>query len=225
MNEELAKFDLELFAQRRLGLGVDPREKLPKIIPELEREGVIVMPTDTIYGLSCRWDSRDSRDRIHQLKGSERLALFVALVSDWDMAFRYAEKPSGECLEVLEMGWPGAVTAILRVREESVPDFCGSPEGTVAFRLPNSPFLQELVRGVGSPVISTSANRTGEAHTESAEEAWGIFGDSVALYVDGGPQEALPSTLVDLTGASPRLLRVGIQALRGLSVEGESFQE
>jgi tRNA A37 threonylcarbamoyladenosine synthetase subunit TsaC/SUA5/YrdC len=57
------------------------------------------------------------------------------------------------------------------------------------------------------------------------EEAWDIFGEQIDLYVDGGPQEALPSTLVDLTGDRPRLLRVGIQALRGLAVEGDPFRE
>ena len=214
----------ELFGRRRLGLGVDPRERLPKIIPEIAREGVIVLPTDTIYGLSCRWDSRSARERIQKLKGTERLAFFVSLVSDRDMAFRYAEIPGQESLELLDMAWPGPVTAIFRLRPEAAPDYVGS-DGTVALRLPNSPFLQELVRGVGVPIISTSANLSGEPHAESAEEAWSVFGDAVDLYVDGGPQEALPSTLVDLSGPRPKLLRVGIQALRGLQLEGEPFQE
>lgn len=218
------ELEREDFSQRRLGLGVDPRERLPKIIPRLVEEGVILLPTDTIYGLSCRWDSSSARERIQRMKGPDRIAFFVSLVSDREMAFRYAEVPSEECMELLALAWPGPVTAIFRLREGAVPDFIGA-DGTIAFRLPNSPFLQEMVRGVGVPVISTSANRTGEAHSESAEQAWSIFGEDLDLYVDGGPQEALPSTLVDLTGSKPRLLRVGIQALRGLQVEGEPYRE
>ncbi|MCB9462930.1 MAG: threonylcarbamoyl-AMP synthase [Candidatus Eisenbacteria bacterium] len=201
-----------------------PRERLPKIIPAIADEGVIVLPTDTIYGLSCRWDSSAARDRLHQLKGGQRVAFFVSLVSDREMAYRYAVTPSDECRELLDVAWPGPVTAIFRAREGAVPDFVGS-DGTIAFRFPNSPFLQELVRGVGVPVISTSANRTGEPHAESAEDAWSVFGEDVDLYVDGGPQEALPSTLVDVSGDKPKLLRVGIQALRGLQIEGEPFKE
>lgn len=217
--------DPAAFAERRLGLGVDPRTKLGKIIPEFERESVILLPTDTIYGISCRWDSQAARDRIQHLKGPERLAFFVSLIADRDMAFRYAEQPSLECLEVLESAWPGPVTAILKLRPNAAPQFCASPEGTIAFRLPDSAFLQELVHGVDVPIVSTSANRTGEPHAESVDEAWEIFGDGIDLYVDAGPQEALPSTLVDLTGDRPKLLRVGIQALRGLSVEGDPYRE
>jgi len=217
--------DPAVFAERRLGLGIDPRTKLAKIIPELERESVILLPTDTIYGISCRWDSQAARDRVQELKGPDRLAFFVSLISDREMAFRYAEQPSPECMEVLESAWPGPVTAILRMRPGAAPDFCASPEGTIAFRLPDSAFLQELVQGVGVPIVSTSANRTGEPHADSAEAAWKIFGDGIDLYVDAGPQEALPSTLVDLTGDRPRLLRVGIQALRGLTVEGDPYRE
>jgi hypothetical protein len=132
--------DPATFAERRLGLGVDPRTKLGKIIPELERESVILLPTDTIYGISCRWDSQAARDRIQRLKGPERLAFFVSLIADREMAFRYAEQPSLECLEVLESAWPGPVTAILKLRPNAAPQFCGSPEGTIAFRLPESAF-------------------------------------------------------------------------------------
>jgi tRNA threonylcarbamoyl adenosine modification protein (Sua5/YciO/YrdC/YwlC family) len=117
------------------------------------------------------------------------------------------------------------VTALLNVKRDTVPEFCYGSDGTVAFRLPNSPFLQELARGVGTPIISTSANLTGAPHCESVEEAWEIFGDAIDLYVDGGPQEALPSTMVDLTGSRPRLLRVGLHALRGLQLEGDPFKE
>ncbi|MCA9728217.1 MAG: threonylcarbamoyl-AMP synthase [Candidatus Eisenbacteria bacterium] len=217
--------DPEAFKERRLGLGVDPREKLPKIIPEFERENVVVLPTDTIYGISCRWDSRPARDRVQQLKGPDRLAFFVSLICDKEMAFRYAHEPSPECREILDSSWPGPVTVILRLKEHAAPEFCGSPEGTIAFRLPNSPFLQELVRGVGVPIVSTSANLTGTPHAESAEEAWNVFGEGVDLYVDAVPQEGPPSTLVDLTGEHPKLLRVGIQALRGLTVEGDPYRE
>lgn len=206
----------EAFERRRLGLGLNALEKIPKILPDLEAEGIVLLPTDTIYGISCRWDSRQARERIHHLKGQEPLAFFVALVSDLGMAFQYAEEPSDACRRILQEEWPGPVTAVLRARPDRVPEFCGSPEGTVAFRWPENDFLQELIARLGAPIVSTSANRTGEPHAGSAEEAWEIFGEGIDLYVDAGPQEALPSTLVDLTGEEPVLLRVGVRALRGM---------
>lgn len=211
MNDETTR---DALANRRLGLGIDPVLQIPKILPELERDGCILLPTDTIYGLSCRWDSRDARERIHRLKGPSRVAFFVALVGDLEMAMRFVEPPSEECQELLREEWPGPVTAVFTCRKGVIPDFCGSPEGTVAFRLPESRFLRDLVLGLGVPVVSTSANRTGESPVRSVEEAWEVFGDALDLYVDAGPIEGLPSTLVDLTGERPELLRVGTRALR-----------
>lgn len=207
------------YESRRVLLGEENhQEALARILPELRRGGVVLLPTDTIYGLSCRWDSERARARIQAIKGPGRLSLFVALVSSPEMAFEYAEKPSAPGLKILQEQWPGPVTVVLRARDERIPAVCCGPEGTVAFRWPRHAFLQELVRDLGVPLVSTSANRTGETAIEATEDAWNLFGAAIDLFVDSGPLPGLPSTLIDLTGEKPHLLRLG--ASRPPGVEG-----
>jgi tRNA threonylcarbamoyl adenosine modification protein (Sua5/YciO/YrdC/YwlC family) len=208
------------FEARRIVAGTEPDEMLTRILPELRRGGVILLPADTIYGLSCRWDSERARERIQALKGPGRLSLFVALVAHRDMAFHYAEPPGIAGMKILDEQWPGPVTAVLRARKDRVPEFCVGPDGTVAFRWPRSTFLQALVRDLGMPLVSTSANRTGEPVASSAHDVWEAFGAGVDLYVDAGHLSGPPSTLIDLTGKAPHLLRLGVHLPGGVSPEG-----
>jgi L-threonylcarbamoyladenylate synthase len=197
------------FEARRVMLGKEDDALFARVLPELRRGGVVLFPTDTIYGLSCRWDSERARARIQAIKGPGRLALFVALVASPEMAFQFAHPPGPAGQNILDEQWPGPLTAVLRARTELVPPFCLGPDDTIAFRWPRDVFLQNLVRDLGVPLVSTSANRTGEPNVVDARGAWDQFGAGVDLYVDGGQREGVPSTLVDLTVDRPRLLRLG----------------
>ncbi len=197
------------YEARRAVLGPDTRSILARVLPELRRGGVILLPVDTIYGLSCRWDSEEACARVQALKGHGRPATFVSLVAGMEMTFQYAERPGPAGMRILEEQWPGPVTAVLRARPTAVPTYSTGSDGTVAFRWPRNGFLEELIRDLGVPIVSTSANRTGEEHATSASAAWRIFGEGVDLYVDGGQMSGPASTLVDLTGAHPHLLRLG----------------
>jgi L-threonylcarbamoyladenylate synthase len=198
------------FEARRIMAGTENSAAFTRILPELRRGGVVLLPADTIYGLSCRWDSERARERIQALKGPGRLGLFVALVASREMAFQYAEPPGPAGMRILNEQWPGPLTAVLKARPEQVPDFCAGPDGTVAFRWPRSGFLQALLRDLGMPLVSTSANRTGEPPASTAGEVWEAFGAGVDLYVDAGPLNGPSSTLVDLSGNAPQLLRLGM---------------
>lgn len=209
------------FESRRVHLGEEHREALTRILPELRAGRVILLPTDTIYGLSCRWDSERARLRIQAIKGPGRIGLFVALVSGMEMALEYAESPGSRGLEILTEQWPGPVTAVLRARPGRTPEFCRGPDGTVAFRWPRSAFLQDLVLDLGVPLVSTSANRTGEPNVTDPAEAWDLFGGAIDLYVDAGRLSGPPSTLIDLTGPKPHLLRFGVSVPPGIDVAPE----
>jgi tRNA threonylcarbamoyl adenosine modification protein (Sua5/YciO/YrdC/YwlC family) len=204
------------FEDRRVQLGEEHREALARILPELRSGRVILLPTDTIYGVSCRWDSERARVRIQAMKGSTRAGLFVALVSSLEMALEYAETPGPAGLEILTEQWPGPVTVVLRAKEGIAPAFCLGPGGTIAFRWPRGRFLQELVRDLGVPLISTSANRTGEPNVVEPRQAWDLFGGAIDLYVDAGKLDGPPSTLIDLTGEKPHLLRLGVSIPPGV---------
>ncbi|MCC7143546.1 MAG: L-threonylcarbamoyladenylate synthase [Candidatus Eisenbacteria bacterium] len=179
---------------------------LPRLVAAARAGGVLFLPTDTIYGLSCRFGDLPARERIRQAKGPDRPATFVSLVADRAMAYRYAEPPDGEAAAYLEAHWPGPVTLILRAHPDCDPELLG-PNGTLAFRWPARRRLCALIGAVGEPLISTSANRHGEAPCASVEEAVALFGAEIDLYADAGPLPGAASTLVDLSAGGIRVLR------------------
>lgn len=178
------------------------------LVPIFQQDGVVLLPTDTIYGLSARFDRTEARRRIREIKGPGRVASMVSLVSGLEMAFRYAEPPHGDCRELLMRHWPGPLTAILRARPHVPTDLCG-PGDTLAFRWPMSAFLQALLGAIGVPLLSTSANRTGEATPTKFTVLEGSFAEEVDALVDGGDHEGQASTIVDMTGDTPLLVRAG----------------
>ncbi|MDM7913782.1 MAG: L-threonylcarbamoyladenylate synthase, partial [Candidatus Eisenbacteria bacterium] len=172
------------------------------LVPILSGGGVVLLPTDTIYGFSARFDHVSARRRIRDLKGANPAGPMVSLVSGLEMAFRLAEPPRGASLRLLEQHWPGPLTAVLRARGHVPPDLCG-PGDTLAFRWPVMPFLQALIGALGTPVVSTSANRTGEPTPSRFATLAVLFGDRLDALIDGGDLSGQASTIVDLTSPEP----------------------
>jgi len=185
------------------------------LVPILQGGGVVLLPTDTIYGFSARFDRQSARRRIREIKGSDRSTSMVSLVSGLEMAFRYAEPPHGACQELLHKYWPGPLTAVLRARAHVPTELCG-PGDTLAFRWPMSPFLQALLGSLGVPLVSSSANRTGEPTPSSFAALARAFGGDLDAVVDGGTLSGLASSIVDLTGPEPELLRQGSSMIPGI---------
>ncbi len=159
--------------------------------------GVVFLPTDTLYGFSCGWSDAAARARIQALKGQARSAPFLTLAADRSMVESIAEWPTGEGARVLDVIWPGPVTAVLIARDG----------GTVGVRVPVLDWLRAWISALGRPIVSTSANRTGAPPSASVAQAVAEFGPSVDLYVDDGPREGVASALLDLTD--------GVRLLRG----------
>jgi L-threonylcarbamoyladenylate synthase len=182
------------------------------LVPILREGGVVLLPTDTIYGFSGRFDSLDARRRIKELKGSESASPMLSLVSGPEMVFRYAEAPHGASYDLLLKHWPGPLTAVLRARPHVPTEFCG-PGDTLSFRWPVSPFLQALLGALGVPIFSTSANRAGEPTAHRFELLSRAFGSSLDAVIDGGELKGQASTIVDLTGSDPVVVRPGAVSL------------
>ena len=178
------------------------------LVPIFRDGGVVALPTDTIYGFSARFDLESSRRRITALKGGGKIGVMLSLVSGVEMAFRYVEPPHGSCRDLLLKHWPGPMTAVLRSRSHIPTEYCG-PGDTLAFRWPMSPFLQALLGAVGVPLLSTSANQSGEPTPTTFSELSGLYLGRVEAMVDGGDLAGEASTIVDLTGSAPVLLRQG----------------
>jgi len=160
------------------------------LVPILKGDGIVLLPTDTIYGFSACFDRSKPRKRILALKGLDRLGATLSLVSGFEMAFRYVEPPHGPCRDLLLKYWPGPLTAVLRARSHVPPEWCG-PADTLAFRWPRSPFLQALLGAVGVPLISTSANECGEPTPSSFEELEKRYMGVLEALIDGGELEGI----------------------------------
>ncbi|HET9722339.1 MAG TPA: L-threonylcarbamoyladenylate synthase [Actinomycetota bacterium] len=170
--------------------------------------GLIVLPTDTVYGIGTRPDDADATARLFEAKGRPRdleLPVLVASVMQArDVATfdERAETLSGRF-------WPGALSLVLPRAELSRDWALGEDRETVAVRMPHHPLVLAVLARTG-PLAVTSANRSGAATPGTCEGLRAVFGDLVEVYLCAEePLGDVPSTVVDLTGSQPRVLRAG----------------
>ena len=176
---------------------------------------LIVLPTDTVYGIGTRPDTSHATDRIFEAKGRLRDVDLPVLVPSVESAATVGEL--GERARALaERHWPGPLTIVVRRTDGSRDWQLGGTGESVGLRMPRHPLALEVLERTG-PLAVTSANRSGEPTPASCEEVRDIFGDLVEVYVCAeGPLDGAPSTVVDLTTDEPRILREGSIPLSGL---------
>jgi L-threonylcarbamoyladenylate synthase len=168
----------------------------------LESERLVVIPTDTVYGLAAKLDRKSAVDRIFRVKQRPRSKPLPVLVRDLDAAMELAVFPI-QALVMAKEGWPGPLTLVLKAAPP-LPSI-GGDGGSVGLRIPNHPFALELLARCG-PLAVTSANPSGALTGVSIDDIVGDLGDGVHLYVNGGVLEAPPSQVVSLIGET-RILR------------------
>ncbi len=168
--------------------------------------GVIVYPTDTVYGLGCNPYNREAVEKVFKVKGRPGKPLPI-LVSSPQEAFRIA-RFSLQALKLAGFFWPGALTLVLE-RKPSAPAHLGSRR-LVGVRWPKHRDACRLIALCGGLLVGTSANPTGEQPALTASEAEARLGEKVDLILDGGPARlGEASTVVDLSGKKPKVLRGG----------------
>src|ERR1700759_4927154 len=170
--------------------------------------GLVVLPTDPVYGVGA--DAFDSAAVAALLaaKGRGRDMPVPVLVGSWHTIDGLALSVSTAMRDLIRAFWPGALSLVVR-QAPSVQWDLGDARGTVMLRMPLHPVAIELLREVG-PMAVSSANRSGHAPATTAADAQSQLADTVAVYLDGGVAEkGAASTIVDLTGAAPRILRAG----------------
>ena len=171
--------------------------------------GVVVYPTETVYGLGADPFSPIAFERIFSLKGREtEKGLILLIRGREDLDALVADIP--RAVEVLmDAFWPGPLTLVFPA-SPNLPNHLLGTTSTIALRVSDAPVAGSLLHHVGGPVTSTSANVSGQPPAQSAREAADVFGDRVDLILDGGTARDLrPSTLVDVSGGSPKILRPG----------------
>lgn len=197
-----------------LRLHVKPEHPQPRHIGRagevLRAGGLAVYPTDTTYGLGCDLYAKRSIERIYQLKGMDKKRRLSFLCSDLSQVAHYAVVED-KTYRILRHHVPGPYTFILPATRE-VPKVVQSNQNTVGIRVPASPVCTALLQELGHPIISTTVARSvdGEAaYTNDPDEIAAMFGSSVDLLLDGGPLFGEPSSVIDLTGDEPVIVRRG----------------
>ncbi len=194
-------------------LQVDPEhpsdEALNLLAEAVLRGGVVAFPTDTLYGLHCSLFDVSAVEMIARLKRRDRSLAVISLIPETDQAYGLAGEVSEVAARLMTRHWPGPLSLIFRAAPIVPPRVRGAG-GTVALRYPRDPLCMRILQRIGGPVVSSSANISGQRPAETAEEVVRIFGNQLDLVVDGGPRHGeTPSTLVDVSGPRPRLLRRG----------------
>ena len=182
----------------------------------LAGNGVIVYPTDTFYGLGAKCFSQKALHRIFEIKKRPGFKGLPVLVSDLEMAKGMTAGLPPVFYALASRFWPGPLTIVLKAASHLPAELVG-PGRTIGIRLPAVPWLQALIRETGVALVTTSANISGEGEIDSAQEVIRVFKGKVELIVDGGRTPGgKPSTVIDLTGEKPILIREGVLGKKAL---------
>lgn len=175
-------------------------------IARLLREGnVAMLPTDTIYGLHALANDAAAVERIIEIKGRGETKAFIVLAASTDQLRELGISARPELLQALDNIWPAPLTAILPLKAP-IPASRGA--FTLAVRIPALDWLRDLAARTG-PLVSTSANRSGEPAATSPGNVARDLQDRIGAIVDGGVRDGEPSAILDLTGTEPRFIREG----------------
>ena len=160
---------------------------------------VLLIPTETVYGLVCRAGDETAVEKIYRLKQRDHRKLLTLFVDRWQTLTGAVF--SKKAIQLAEKYCPGAITLIV----------AGKQGGTIGFRIPDYPFVLDLLQKCGFPLASTSANLSGEPNVCTTAEALLQLNGEPDLVVDGGelPPDALASTVVDTTCDPIRIVRQG----------------
>jgi L-threonylcarbamoyladenylate synthase len=177
---------------------------------------LVVLPTDTVYGIGADAFDGEAVSSLLSAKGRGRDMPVPVLVGSWHTIEGLVYSLPQSARELIRAFWPGALSLVVH-QAPSLRWDLGDANGTVMVRMPLHPVAIELLREVG-PMAVSSANISGRPAAVTAEDARGQLGDLVEVYLDAGPsQQQAASTIVDLTGDDPRVLRQGPVAVEGVA--------
>jgi L-threonylcarbamoyladenylate synthase len=193
----------------------DSSAGVTEAVAVLRRGDLAVLPTDTVYGISADAFSPPAVDRLLAAKGRARDMPVPVLVGSWRGLDGLADHVTPSMRSLVEAFWPGPLTVIVKAAPSLAWDL-GETRGTVAVRMPLHPVALAVLAETG-PLAVSSANRTGMPPATDAAQALEQLGSSVAVYLEAGSSgDAVPSTIVDLTGETPQVRRAGALDLEAL---------
>lgn len=189
--------------------GAPAEQQIDEVCQVLEDGGVVIMPTDSVYGIGCvATPHNPAHERIFAIKQRARTQTLPWLVGDPSDLLLYGHDVSAWAMRLAEALWPGALTLVVRANENVGAEYVAA-DGTIALRVPDSELVRALARRLG-PLATTSANTHGRAAATSGAGVEERIARAADLVLDAGPAPlALASTIVDCTQGRPAILREG----------------
>lgn len=188
----------------------NPRD-VRKVVDVLRGGGVIVYPTDTVYGIGCDITNQKAVEKVARFKGIQvEKNNFSFICSDFSHLSDYTKPIPSHIFKLIRKNLPGPFTFILNANN-NVPRYFKGKKKTVGIRIPDNNIIREIVRELGNPILSSSVHDDDEIleYTTDPELIHEKFAELAEIVVDGGFGELIPSTIVDCTSDEPTLVRQG----------------
>ena len=182
--------------------------QISRIVQCIKNGGVIAYPTDTTYGIGCSIYNKKGIEQIYRMKGRERNKPFSFICSSVSEVSQYA-RVSNVAFKYLKKYLPGPYTFVLEATRET-PDLLLTRQKTVGIRIPDNRICIELVTALGNPIITTSANLSGEDPVGDPYAIEDTFGNQLDYVIDGDILNTDVSSVVSLVGGIPEVLRAGL---------------
>jgi tRNA threonylcarbamoyl adenosine modification protein (Sua5/YciO/YrdC/YwlC family) len=194
----------------------NPQDRLVQLtVSTLQQGGIVIYPTDSVYGMGCSIEDLASVPRMERIKGyytpSTRLSF---LCYDLSQLSSYCKPLNNSVFRLMKKNLPGPYTFLLQGNSQDPKLFKGKKH-TVGIRVPDNPILQLILRELAVPIVSTSLpwNETEPEYANDPDFIHERFGDLVDIVIDGGPGGLDPSAIIDCTGPEPLIIREGPKPL------------
>ncbi len=175
------------------------------IVKVIKEDGVVAFPTETVYGLGVRFDSEKALDKLMEAKNRDYSKAITLMVADKSQIEQYAYI-SSDAKKIIDAFMPGMITLVFK-KKESVNSIMTNGKETIGVRIPDSPYVLELLKQAG-PMLVTSANLSNHPNTTSTKEVLDQLDGRVDIVVDGKTSDNIASTVIDVT-KDIKILRVG----------------
>lgn len=191
---------------------INPKNPQPRLVQQvvelLENDGVIIYPTDTVYGLGCSIYSKKAMKRLHLIKKMDPKKPLTLICSNQTQIQEYTQGIETPIFKLLRKHLPGPYTFVFRA-SKIVPKMMLTPRSTVGFRWPDHPITLAIVEMLGHPILSSSLRISEDQLYDDLQEIHDHFKKRVDAVVDGGSIFAEHSTIIDFSQGDPILLRQG----------------
>ncbi len=191
-------------------------KQIEKAAETLRKGGIIIYPTDTIYGLACDMRSHKAAERIAQIKGINiKNAHFSFICKDLSSLSEYTKQVNNTVFKLMKKNLPGPFTFILQANNK-IPKLLKNKKKTVGIRIPDNNIAREIVRELGNPILSTSIRDEDEIieYTTDPELIYEKYRNRVDIVINAGFGKNVASTIVDCTNEEPEIIRQGVGELQ-----------